>query len=134
MWFVMIKDEKGRYPGNPLWGDGWGWALFKTDAPDKQIATTTREIAWAATSRHRQQTGSMSKVIQFSPRSKQDDVTKLVFKNTCERRFCDEKVSVRNYRWSWPGRCEARSYLTLTRDPLPLRLNPPLQCLIPMAR
>ena len=38
-WFVMIKDEKGRYPGNPLWGDGWGWALFKTDAPDKQIAT-----------------------------------------------------------------------------------------------
>jgi hypothetical protein len=39
VWFVMIKDEKGRYPGNPLWGDGWGWALFKTDAPDKQIAT-----------------------------------------------------------------------------------------------
>ena len=38
-WFVMIKDEKGRYPGNPLWGDGWGWALFKSDAPDKQVAT-----------------------------------------------------------------------------------------------
>jgi Cytochrome P460 len=38
-WFVMIKDEKGRYPGNPLWGDGWGWALFKADAPDKQVAT-----------------------------------------------------------------------------------------------
>jgi hypothetical protein len=35
----MIKDEKGRYPGNPLWGDGWGWALYKSDAPDKQIAT-----------------------------------------------------------------------------------------------
>jgi hypothetical protein len=27
VWFVMIKDDKGRYPGNPLWGDGWGWAL-----------------------------------------------------------------------------------------------------------
>jgi len=39
VWFVMIKDEKGRYPGNPLWGDGWGWALFKSDAPDKQVAT-----------------------------------------------------------------------------------------------
>jgi hypothetical protein len=38
-WFVMIKDEKGRYPDNPLWGDGWGWALFKADAPDKQVAT-----------------------------------------------------------------------------------------------
>jgi hypothetical protein len=39
VWFVMIKDEKGRYPGNPLWGDGWGWALFTSDAPDKQVAT-----------------------------------------------------------------------------------------------
>jgi Cytochrome P460 len=38
-WFVMIKDEKGRYPNNPLWGDGWGWALFKPDAPEKQVAT-----------------------------------------------------------------------------------------------
>jgi hypothetical protein len=39
VWFVMIKDEKKRYPDNPLWGDGWGWALFKSDAPDKQVAT-----------------------------------------------------------------------------------------------
>lgn len=39
VWFVMIKDEKGRYPGNPLWGNGWGWALYKSDAPDKQVAT-----------------------------------------------------------------------------------------------
>jgi hypothetical protein len=39
VWFVMIKDEKGRYPDNPLWGDGWGWALFQSDAPDKQVAT-----------------------------------------------------------------------------------------------
>jgi hypothetical protein len=38
-WFVMIKDEKNRYPKNPLWGDGWGWALFKSDAPEKQVAT-----------------------------------------------------------------------------------------------
>jgi len=38
-WFVMIKDEKKRFPNNPLWGNGWGWALFKADAPDKQVAT-----------------------------------------------------------------------------------------------
>jgi len=39
VWFVMIKDEKGRYSNNPLWGDGWGWALYNSGAPDKQVAT-----------------------------------------------------------------------------------------------
>lgn len=29
-WFVMIKDSEGRFPDNAVWGDGWGWALFKT--------------------------------------------------------------------------------------------------------
>ncbi len=29
-WFVMVKDGEGRFPDNPVWGDGWGWALFKT--------------------------------------------------------------------------------------------------------
>jgi Cytochrome P460 len=43
VWFVMIKDGKGRYPGNPLWGNGWGWALFKSDAPDKQVATNYKK-------------------------------------------------------------------------------------------
>ena len=43
VWFVMIKDAKGRFPGNPLWADGWGWALFKADAPDKQVATDYRK-------------------------------------------------------------------------------------------
>ena len=38
IWFVLIKDAKGRFTNNPLWGDGWGWALFKSDAPDKQVA------------------------------------------------------------------------------------------------
>lgn len=28
-WFVMVKDAKGRFPDNKLWGSGWGWALFK---------------------------------------------------------------------------------------------------------
>lgn len=34
-WFVMVKDSKGRFSDNPIWGDGWGWALYKTD--DKSI-------------------------------------------------------------------------------------------------
>jgi hypothetical protein len=43
VWFVMIKDDKGRFPENPLWGDGWGWALFNSEAPDKQIATNYKK-------------------------------------------------------------------------------------------
>ena len=39
VWFVLIKDAKGRYPNNLLWGGGWGWALFKSDAPGTQVAT-----------------------------------------------------------------------------------------------
>ncbi|MEM7224400.1 MAG: cytochrome P460 family protein [Pseudomonadota bacterium] len=27
-YFVMVKDAQGRFPDNPLWGDGWGWAFF----------------------------------------------------------------------------------------------------------
>lgn len=30
-WFVMVKDTEGRFPDNPLWGDGWGWGLYTTD-------------------------------------------------------------------------------------------------------
>src|SRR5690349_14685473 len=27
-WFVMVKDNVGRFPGNKLWGEGWGWSWF----------------------------------------------------------------------------------------------------------
>jgi hypothetical protein len=37
-WFVMVKDTKGRFADNPLWGDGWGWALFKPDNPTVNVA------------------------------------------------------------------------------------------------
>jgi hypothetical protein len=43
VWFVMIKDAKNRFPNNSLWGNGWGWALFKADAPDKQVATNFKK-------------------------------------------------------------------------------------------
>ena len=38
-WFLMVKDEKGRFPDNKLWGDGWGWAWF--DAPVSNKTTST---------------------------------------------------------------------------------------------
>jgi hypothetical protein len=38
-WFVMIKDEKGRFEGNSLWGDGWGWALYKPDDSATNVAS-----------------------------------------------------------------------------------------------
>jgi hypothetical protein len=38
-WFVMVKDDHQRFPGNKLWGDGWGWVLINADAPTKAAAT-----------------------------------------------------------------------------------------------
>lgn len=42
VWFVMIKDSKGRFPDNELWGDGWGWGLFNGDDRKKQVAVNYR--------------------------------------------------------------------------------------------
>jgi hypothetical protein len=43
VWFVMMKDDKGRYANSKLWGDGWGWALYKSDAPEKQVAVSYKK-------------------------------------------------------------------------------------------
>lgn len=37
-WFVMVKDTKGRFTENPIWGDGWGWALYKPDNTKVNLA------------------------------------------------------------------------------------------------
>lgn len=37
--FVMIKDSKGQFKNAALWGDGWGWALFKPDNMAKNVTT-----------------------------------------------------------------------------------------------
>ena len=37
-WFVMVKDSHNRFNDDPLWGDGWGWALFKADDPQTNVA------------------------------------------------------------------------------------------------
>ena len=39
LWFVMVKDTQGRFHGNQSWGDGWGWALIKTDDVNKNTST-----------------------------------------------------------------------------------------------
>ncbi|MEZ4278670.1 MAG: cytochrome P460 family protein [Myxococcota bacterium] len=41
-WFVMIKDGGNRFPDHPLWGQGWGWALYKSDAPTTNVARDYR--------------------------------------------------------------------------------------------
>jgi hypothetical protein len=38
-YFVMVKDDKGRFPGHPLWGDGWGWSFFNADDPVRTTST-----------------------------------------------------------------------------------------------
>jgi Cytochrome P460 len=38
-WFVMMKDSNGRYAGNKLWGDGWGWSWFDAADPSKTTST-----------------------------------------------------------------------------------------------
>jgi len=40
VWFVMVRDAKGRYKNSPLWGDGWLWALYKADDPSKNVAVS----------------------------------------------------------------------------------------------
>jgi len=37
-WFVMVKDTEHRFPESKLWGDGWGWALFKPTDVDTNAA------------------------------------------------------------------------------------------------
>jgi hypothetical protein len=36
---VLVRDSKGTHPGNPLWGDGWGWSWFDADKPLKTTST-----------------------------------------------------------------------------------------------
>ncbi|WP_262693511.1 cytochrome P460 family protein [Kordiimonas aquimaris] len=38
-YFVMVKDDKNRFPDNPLWGEGWGWSFFEGKTPNKTIST-----------------------------------------------------------------------------------------------
>ena len=41
-WFIMVKDDRGRFPDNPLWGGGWGWVLFNSSDPQKTVTRNWR--------------------------------------------------------------------------------------------
>ena len=43
LWFVLIKDEQGRFKDNPNWGDGWGWALFLANDKTKNVSTSYKK-------------------------------------------------------------------------------------------
>jgi hypothetical protein len=38
-WFVMVRDSRGRYPDNNMWGDGWGWGWFDAANPSTPSRT-----------------------------------------------------------------------------------------------
>ena len=38
-WFVMVKDANNRFPDNPIWGDGWGWGLYKPEDKSANVST-----------------------------------------------------------------------------------------------
>ncbi|HSA94104.1 MAG TPA: cytochrome P460 family protein [Terriglobales bacterium] len=41
-WFIMVKDDQGRFPNNPRWGGGWGWVLFNSSDPMKTVTRNWR--------------------------------------------------------------------------------------------
>ena len=43
IWFVMVKDTKGRFKGNGNWAEGWGWALFEVKNPSLNVSKSFRE-------------------------------------------------------------------------------------------
>jgi hypothetical protein len=42
LWFVLIKDAKGRFPEHANWGEGWGWALFNAGETTKNASSNFR--------------------------------------------------------------------------------------------
>ena len=80
VWFVLIKDEKGRYKDNPLSGETDGDGRYLSPMrPISKWQRTTRRIARDGTFPRGRRIGSTSKVIQFSPQS--DPVQETVSQN-----------------------------------------------------
>ena len=42
LWFMLVKDTEDRFPDNPNWGNGWGWALFNVGETDKNASSNFR--------------------------------------------------------------------------------------------
>ena len=47
IWFVMVKNSKGRFAGNPNWAEGWGWALFEAKNPETDVSKGFKESCFA---------------------------------------------------------------------------------------
>ena len=45
--FVMVKDEKGRFPDNKHWKEGWGWALYEAQNPLKNVSQGFEESCFS---------------------------------------------------------------------------------------
>lgn len=43
VWFVMVKDRKERFKGNPHWAEGWGWALYEAKDPKTNVSKGFQE-------------------------------------------------------------------------------------------
>ena len=59
-WFIMMKGGDGRYAGNKLWGDGWGWSGSTVTSRQRRRQPITRRIAWVVMCRREAPIGSMS--------------------------------------------------------------------------
>ena len=71
VWFVMIKDAKGRYKNNPLLCDGWGCARFKADSPRQAGWNRLQEeLSGLPRARKVRRLDVTSRVIPFSIQSK----------------------------------------------------------------
>jgi hypothetical protein len=42
LWFMLVKDTEDRFPDNPNWGNGWGWALFNVGQTEKNASSDFR--------------------------------------------------------------------------------------------
>ena len=47
VWFVMVKDTKGRFPGNANWEEGWGWGLYEAKNPRLNVSKGFRSTCMA---------------------------------------------------------------------------------------
>ena len=47
VWFVMVKDDKNRFPGNKHWKEGWGWGLYEAKNPFKNVSKGFNETCAA---------------------------------------------------------------------------------------
>ena len=47
IWFVMVKDTKGRFSDSEKhgqhWAEGWGWALFESKDPTTNVSKSFEE-------------------------------------------------------------------------------------------